>query len=314
MRKLAILLTLMFTSLIGIAQSYKKILSKYDVIALLPEQSDGDAKSFWTYILDNNIDFMSSVEKLFKKKGSAIEAREEMFIDHSKNYIFLKNDETFYTQLDSLKYLILGCYSMAKQSTIYYLNYNEVNAFCAHKIEGSYINIYLCKGLLNALPKDPQIRQSYLCAVLAHEFTHGLFLHALFHLYKTKKKEKTNNLLADIATGMAAFHDNYSKARGTESMIEDLGDFSRDVHYNAERSTLLYQFKYGREQELQADIVAFRLLDWLGIGGENVIRFLNAIKEPYEYSDEYSDHPTIQERVNLLEYISKQRRVIPTSK
>lgn len=291
------------------AQSYKKILSKYDVIEFLPENSDGDATSFWTHVLDENNEFMSSLESLLTKGGSAKEAREKMRIALSESNRLYEKDVVFNAHMDSMKYIIMGRYGIVDQTAIYFLRYGDVNAFCTPKINGPIVNVYVCEGLLNALPEDSEIGLPCFYAVLAHEFTHGLFHHALFHLYKTAKKEKSNELIADIATGMAVFHDSYSEARGVESLIKDVGHYSQDVHDWAERNTLLFQFKYGREQEYQADIVAFRLLDWLGIGGEATIAMLESIKSPFGYSDENSDHPTTQERIDLLKYMTSQKRV-----
>jgi predicted Zn-dependent protease len=291
------------------AQSYKKILSKYDIIELLPEKSDGDATSFWTFILDENKELVSSLESLLTKGGSAKDAREKMRIALSENSRLIDYDAIFNAHLDSMKYIILGRYGLVDQTAIYYLQYKDINAFCTPKINGPMINVYVCEGLLKALPEDSEIGLPCFYAVLAHEFTHGLFNHALFHLYKTIKKEKSNNLFADIATGMAVFNDSYSKARGIESQIKDVGKYNKDVHEWAERNALLYQFKYGREQEYQADIVAFRLLDWLGIGGEAAITMLESIESPFEFSDEYNDHPTTQERIELLKFMSNQKRV-----
>ena len=305
MKKIFILFTFFFSISIS-AQSYKKILLNYDVIKYLPEVSDGKADSFWKYINDNNKDFQSLINRINTKGGSAKKAKETLSSLLSQNEYYYKSITKYNAHIDSFKYIILGDLPVAHTASINYLDYDEINAFCTPKM-----NVYIYDGLLKALPQDSKIGMPCFYAVLAHELAHGMFQHSLVAMYKRFKKEKSNELFASIATGMAVFNDSYSKARGTENMVGDVSEYSAMVHAWADKETLLYQFKYSREQEYQADIIAFRLLDWLGIGGENVLYMLKSIQMPFEYSDEYNDHPTIQERIGLLEYLCNQKRIVP---
>lgn len=293
------------------AQSYKKILAKYDIVSLLPEQSDGKAKSFWIHVIEENKSFTSSFEKIAKKGGSAREARDKISNAGVDSNRFLEDSCIYSASIDSLKYNILGNYYVTERCKIYLLREDDVNAFCTPSAQFPYFNICLFEGLIKALPEDATVGIPCLYYVLAHEFTHGLFEHGLFHEYKKRKKEKQNELLAGIAAGMATYNYSYSKARGVESKIHNLEKYNRDVYSWAIRNSQLYQYQYSREQEYQSDIVAFRLLDWLGIGGEAAITMLELIKTPYEYYDEKSDHPTIKDRIGLLKYMCTQKRIKP---
>ena len=71
----------------------------------------------------------------------------------------------------------------------------------------------------------------------------------------------------------------------------------------------MYQFKYSREIELQADIVAFRLLDWIGIGGERMKEALTLLADPFEYSSDLDNHYTMSQRIAVLEQLEKGPRV-----
>ena len=290
--------------LISLAQSNRSILSKNDIIQYLPEISDGNAESFWNYVVAENKDFLSTMDKILNKNGSSAKAaRKNIANALGKTEAYYANDAVLLTNIDSAKFDVLGHTSLADKIHVYYLPFNDVNAFCTPEI-----NVYVYEGLLNSLPKD----DIYLCflGLLAHEFSHGLLYHALTHEYKTIKKEKQNNLVAGIASGLAIAHDSYSKARGTESMIPDTEEYISKVYSWANKETLLYQYKYSREMEYQADIVAFRFLDWIGVGGEKYIKLLQSIKQPFENSDEYSDHASTDERITLLQYLSTQKRIV----
>ncbi len=284
------------------AQSPKKILSKNDIIKYLPETSDGKAESFWNHVVAENKEFLETVDKIFNKKGGAAKtARETIATALGQCEAYYANDATLLVNVDSAKYDVLGYTKLANKIHVYYLDYDDVNAFCTPSS-----NVYVYSGLLNSLPED----KKYTCflGVLAHEFAHGLLHHALVGQYNIAKKEKQNRLIADIATGMAVFHDSYSKARGTESMIPDTGEYSSKVHSWAQKATLMYQFKYNREQEYQSDIIAFRFLDWIGIGGETYLDVLQTLNQPFEYTDE-SSHPSTYDRMELIKYMCSQKRV-----
>lgn len=299
-------LTFMCIWLLGIsssyAQSHKSILSKNDIIKYLPETSDGKAESFWNHVVTDNKEFLETVDKIFNKKGgSAKTARETIAKALGQSEAYYADDAKLLVNVDSAKYDVLGNTKFADDIHIYYLDYDDVNAFCTPSS-----NVYVYSGLLNSLPKD----KIYTCflGVLAHEFTHGLLHHALIAQYKIAKKEKQNQLVADIATGLAVAHDSFSKARGTESVIPNTGEYSSKVHSWAQKATLMYQFRYSREQEYQADIIAFRFLDWIGIGGEIYLDLLKALNQPFEYTDE-SDHPSTDDRMELIKYMCSQKRV-----
>ncbi len=299
---------LLYLCLIGVfpsmAQSYKSLLAKYDVMKYLPESSDGKAESFWDYAVKENKDFQKTMEKINGKGGSAQKARDKIAKGLYKCLAHYSKYAKILPVIDSLKYDLLGNNEYADNQRIYYLHFDEANAFCTPNN-----NIYLYDGLISALPSEKL--DECLIAVLAHEYTHGIFNHALVAQYKQIKKEKQNKIIAGIATGLAVANDSYSKARGVDSMIDDVQEFSKDIFYKTKRASFLYQFKYGREQEYQADIVAFRFLDWVGIGGEALMVSLLSISDPYESLETYEDddHPSMYDRISLLKYMCTQKRV-----
>lgn len=289
---------------ISFAQSNKSILSKNDILKYLPEKSDGNPGSFWNHALNDNKEFLDLMDKILNKNGSsAKKARENIASALGETEAYYAKDATILAKLDSAKYDVLGNNSVSNSIHIYYLQYPETNAFCTPQT-----NVYVYSGLMDALPQE----HIYVCflGVLAHEFAHGLLHHALVHQYKIAKKEKQNELVADIATGLAAYHDSYSRARGTESMVPDVKGYSNKIHIWARQETLRYQFKYSRDMEYQADIVAFRFLDWIGVGGEIYIEALQAMEDPFADNDDYSDHPSMSDRIALLKYMCTQKRVI----
>ena len=205
-----------------------------------------------------------------------------------------------------MKYVLLGEYEDVDESfSIRLKDSEELNAFSTP--DGQ---VFIYSGLLDQLFDCSEEPITCIYAILAHEFTHVFFRHALVSLYKKYKKENSNEIIAGIAIGAAVFNESYSKAREVESQIDDVQEYSKNILELIDRETLLYFFKYSRTQEYQSDIVAFRLLDWLGLDGEHVIEALQLINNPFDIgSDEYNDHPSTQDRIKLLRYLTSKERV-----
>jgi len=324
MKQNIVVITLLFFSIISYAQTdsgtnrgkysvrnrthinyeYEDILSECDIIHLLPQESDGNALSFWNHIIAENKELNKLFSKINTKGGSAKEAREKISELLYYDRPLLKKTGIDVPSLDSMKYVLLGDYDDVDDLfSIKMKDSEELNAFSTPDGE-----IFIYSGLLDHFFNGSEESIPCLYAILAHEFSHVFFRHALVSLYKKYKREKTNELIADIATGAANFSYSYSKARGIESPIDDVQEYSENVHEYANQQTTLYYFKYSRTQEYQSDIVAFRLLDWLGLNGEYVIEALQLINNPFDVgSDEYNDHPSTQDRIKLLKYLLSKK-------
>ena len=61
-----------------INHEYEEILAECDIIHLLPQESDGDALSFWNHIIGKNKELNKLFNKIDTKGGAAKEARENI--------------------------------------------------------------------------------------------------------------------------------------------------------------------------------------------------------------------------------------------
>ena len=301
MKKLIIFCLASLTFQFCAAKSIKSLVKKYDIIKLLPEQSDGNVETFWNAVVFNNAEFQSLIKRIQTKGGSAKKARTlvSSATSQSENHYYSYSE--YWGLIDSLKYTLLGNNSFSNNTFIRVIPINEVNAFCTPNSR-----IFVFGGIFEALPKD-NLYNTFL-AVLAHEFAHGMMQHSLVGQYKKIKKEKSNKLWAGIAIGLNAFADGYAAAQGVK-VPDNRGEYYASIYNAAVQDSYMYQFRYDREQEIQADIIAFRLLDWIGVGGESMIQMLNHIKRPYEYASDTSDHPTTQERIAILSYLVNKKRI-----
>lgn len=303
MKKFLFILALVFPLIVS-GKSPKSILKELDVISLLPEQSDGNPITFWNAIIDGKSDLKETLKKIIEKKGGSPEkTRNEYSRLRSLSITLLKGSSELVPSIDSLKYLLLGDYSLSKQSTIRIIEDPEVNACAAADLD-----IYVHTGLIEALPSDKAFE--YILAVLAHECTHNALSHLIINLYKKYRKESREKFGVGLAAALGTAADAYNHSRyGKETHTVKKEDIAR-MNEIAERNAFEHSLKCSREQELEADIVAFRLLDWIGVKGEVFIGMLENVIGFYSGGGENSDHPSTYERVELLKYMCTQKRII----
>lgn len=143
--------------------------------------------------------------------------------------------------------------------------------------------------------------------VVAHEISHFLLQHSLEGAYQIQKKLKRNDLVSGIvaAAGNASEtfnsvrYDNYERKNTVRKA--DLQSILDEETFGK------FRFKYSRGQETEADIIAFRFLDFIGVGGEHYIDVLAKLGID-EISSEESYHPSIADRIALLEYMASKRQ------
>lgn len=113
---------------------------------------------------------------------------------------------------------------------------------------------------------------------VAHEFAHGAFLHHIRGFYAEAKERRKNKLLGGITAGLntiAAGANAYMAAvTGNECDNTPYIESNEKIENEIEISTLKYSFKYSREQEIEADLFAYRFLENLGCAEE----FINGLR------------------------------------
>ena len=107
-------------------------------------------------------------------------------------------------------------------------------------------------------------------------------------------------------SGLVAASDAYATSQGAEIDSESTSEYIENTFESASKDSYLYKFKYSREQELEADIIAIRFLEWIGINPQYYIDTLKQLGTEYDLMyDEESDHPTTKYRIDLLSFLIK---------
>ena len=156
-------------------------------------------------------------------------------------------------------------------------------------------------------------RLSYkeLLAVCAHEMAHYYCKHVVLSVWKTARKQKRNRMWADIGSSLAigaiAATSAYGAYNGQDMSYYNNIISNADILYNnaynyADNATLKYRYRYNREEETQADIIAYRFMEQMGYGGDNVLSLLKKIMKFYgdTPSGKYNDHPSTLFRIEVI--------------
>lgn len=175
------------------------------------------------------------------------------------------------------------------------------------------------------LPLFYELSAVELLGVLAHEMAHYTLDHAIVSKFKVEKREKENRVAAAILAGINTFASAYVQANGGVKQ-EDSKEYWDNVSKNNlafltgfDKMTERFGYRYSREQEMEADMIAYRFLQYMGYDPRSYIRALEkiigfdrenptpesieALSRDYHSKDKYSDHPSILERCMMLEYI-----------
>ena len=152
-----------------------------------------------------------------------------------------------------------------------------------------------------------------LLAVCAHEVAHYYCNHTVDRFWKQEKKVKRNRMWADIGTslmiGAAAASGMYAGANGVDAsgnfqLIENSGIYFEAFRNEADQASLRYFFRYTRDEELEADILAYRFMEFMGYGTEH---WISAMRKMLKLGGDYSvkagkhdDHPTTMFRLQIL--------------
>ena len=168
---------------------------------------------------------------------------------------------------------------------------NECNAFATPSGE-----IYLTEGLVRRYHGNLPL----LVSVCAHEATHYFCSHSLIAQWKQEKKQQTNTILAAIAIGLNSVLQ--IVGGGSSSSFQSMNNSIIDI---CALDAYYFEFRYGRDQEIEADISAYRFCEEIGIGGYAYIMALELLGDGTGYmrANRNSDHPTNSYRINLLKYI-----------
>lgn len=287
----------------NVEKQYKKLIAKYDVADEAKTVAEDSCAAFWAAALENNELFRKFTTDMQKNGGAEKEAMRKT---SQVPRFYPQFDESIIEEMQGQCDTILidmGIANLGLNCSLHIIYSDDVNAYTVLTEDG--FAMCVSTALINKKGMNYNILKGY----VAHEFVHGALLHHMRSYYAEAKERRKNEIIGGIALGLNAVAEAVETYNATVYGIPTSG-----VNHEAEIvkinnkikiSTLKYTFKYCREQEIEADLLAYRFLENQGCA-EEFINGLRILGTQYDdYFSEYSDHPTTTTRINFLKYVQE---------
>ena len=298
---------------------FDKYIRAFDLTKhLLDKNGVEDASDFWNVLLSSNPSYQS-----FYSKDLSIKTQNRIqtfkLKSELKSEIFNDYPTLFCTIEDSLLYDDFIRFFQGDNP----IKYIKSIRLDASETKNAFVypdgTICITSSLFYSLKPEE------LLGILAHEMAHYVLEHALISCFKVEKRERNNRIAAAVLSSVNVIAHASIQANGGINS-EDQEEYWDNVNKQTELffksfdvMSERYKYRYSREQEMEADIVAYRFLQYMGYNPRHYINALGKILDfdisnpsiegiealSYDYhdKDEYSTHPSILERCVMLEYI-----------
>lgn len=292
-----------FINAANIEKQYNKIIEIYDIADEAKEVAPMNTAAFWRAMLDNNESCLKFLKDIKKNKGAEKEA-----LNNTAQLprFYPQYDETIVGDLQGFCDTLLidmGISDLGIKCSLHVVSSDEAYAFTALTEDG----FAMC--LTTRLINKKGVTYETLMGYVAREFVHGALYHHTRGFYAQAKADRKYAIIGSLAAGALVttlaltaddqdhcHHRTYdSNCDTTVVNIENVTDLSARK----------YSFQYTRDQEFEADLIAYRFLEYLGNSDEfiNGLRILGADYDAFY--GENSNHPTIVTRIDFLKYVRK---------
>jgi len=288
-------------------KEYERIIQHYDILYSLNGEH-GTANDFWKLLEDNHIGLGKFNRALAKGRRTALKAQADVkealgVVENGYKALYTYDNDPDIKSYTS--HIEDNCLGVDKTRVQIHIAYGESpNAFATPRGD-----IYLYSSLLKQLDYDEMM----IAAVSAHEAAHYYLKHSVRQRWIDRKNERKNNIWAGVAIGLMvtaevanAYASGYANPYGRNRYDSQLAENIVDIISIAKYSSALSHFKYSREEELEADIVAYRFLEFIGEDPRIYMKALAALGlETDSFYNDWSDHPSINYRIGFLDYLGK---------
>lgn len=312
MRKLA----LIYASLLSIAafagsleKDYQKIASKFDVPIEVRNLSDVSNQEYWNAFLNKNEAYLKFESDMDKNKGLEQKAK-RMMIEAPKFYPQYSAyvDRSKQSFCDSLLNE-LGAPSDGPNCTMHVILDDNASAYTVLTEDG--FAICLNSGLFDR----PGLNRDMLLGIVAHEYAHGALKHSARDIYARLHNERTNNILGNIsyltyAVVVAADAAYNPDANSYAANNYFANKEAERIEKEKEAKNAIFAYKYSVNQEYEADLAAFRFMQFLGKEDAYIdaLKFLGADVDLI-YANDPTPRPSTASRIAFLNYMDENPAV-----
>lgn len=279
-------------------EEFDQLIEELDVIKLLDTTRRGDAAYFWETVINNNDDLSKYYNALQKNKANARKAVDE--IDELPYLRYVLKDRTIRNYTDEFKNIVCGENSPYDVNVFIYWD-QYANAYSDPRGD-----IGISTGLIDLFENNSINKQIAICA---HEMCHFLLQHAAVSIWKENRSFTVAAIVGATVAAAEVAVAIYAAKEG--SHYTTAGEATRDFGKAITAAVEIYKYKYARKQELEADLIAVRLLEWVNIDPWSYVEALNDLKIIGDASGGYtSDHPRTKYRIAFLTHLIENYKLM----
>jgi predicted Zn-dependent protease len=277
----------------------KKVINKFDAPYLRKASSLRIPTDFWNTIIANDKN-VAKYNNAVKKNDKTLNAAYNALVVYDNQTQTYEYITTEYNDIVERLVYDLGIGELTYKKPVKVIMDETINASMDYTGQ-----MRINKGCFIYLTYKE------LLAVCAHEMAHYACAHVITSVWKVAKKQKTNRAWASLGTaltvGMVAGASMYGGSNGVD--VSHLNDFiaNSDIllgaaYADADHATLKFKYRYSRGEESEADIIAYRFMERMGYGGENVLSMLRKLKDLYgdTPAGKYDNHPSTLFRIQVI--------------
>lgn len=286
-------------------KEYRKIIEKYDIAYQAKAVRDSSSAVFWGAVLDNNELLLKFQRDMRKNRGAEKEALRRT---SQLPRLYAQFDESIARDMQGFCDSLLaetGISALGGNCTLHIVSDEEPYAFTALTDNG----FAMC--LTTGLVAKTGVTRDVLMGYVAHEFVHGaLHHHARSYYDQARKRRKDNLLLGMLAVGVVGAVTAAEALDPTPSdgdtYINDSGNTTVNINTDATHRVPKFFFNYTRDQEHEADLIAFRFMQHLGKEKPYIdgLKILGSTNYDTLFGAD-SNRPPVVERINFLNYVEE---------
>lgn len=283
---------------------FNELIKKYDVWSVVDTVDRSDPANFWRAVQRHNKPYQKALKAA--KEGKARNAQNVIggVVQEMRDFNnIVPVDDSLTPFADSLM-MWSGIKDMYGEANLCFTLSTDKNSY-AYPDGAMYIPL----GFVESVGGDADVIKG----MFAHELSHFVLQHLFVQTYMTDKQSNKSFWYGVLTTvGVAAFQGAVDGVLSATmnyqpSELDDYRDSEIAVaagNEAAAKRTTTYYFNYGRDQEYESDIIAYRFLQWMGIDPQAYITAIEALYSELEiFQNSGEARPYVSDRIALLKYM-----------
>lgn len=285
-------------------------IKRYDTSEIL--RTAKSTEEFWAIARDNSYSYRKALSAAESGRARSVQRSMAKRIAEAKDmYIEDEYPHQIVALLDTL-YNRSGIGILYPDDAKLYLDPSEyANSYTLP--DGS---VYITYGMMKLMDFNPDL----LMAVYAREISHFILQHSFLRMYRANRnllhKKILHELFSVVTIGVARYADlRFAEADVPTSLSRNALDLTRAHRRDVSRKEVIDKMYYGRQQEFEADIIAYRFIEFCGIPVTVYPDMLGRLVSDLEiFKCDEKERPLTKDRLQLIRFLQTDPDIKALSK